>query len=224
MDEWASAAIAGLWTAFLATHVGLSSQRWRPGLVRRLGPTGFLGVYSLVSLALFIPLVWIYAQHKHAGAFLWYGSVFPWMRPGVYIGIALAMTLIVGSFFDPSPASIAPGSGAVRGVLRVTRHPLFMGVGLLGFLHLFVARVHTSDLIFFAGLPIVGLIGCWHQDRRKQETEGEAFQAFLSETSFLPFGRGGVKGLIESPTALVLGIGLTVLLRWFHPQIFGGSA
>lgn len=223
MDSWVTPAISALWILFLGTHAGLSSRTVRPKLVETLGARGYLGVYSLIALGIFIPLVWIYASNKHAGDFLWYGSAIPWMRPWVYVGMVLAFTLIVGGFLNASPASIAPGSGEVRGVLRITRHPLFMGVGLLGLLHLFVARVHTADLVFFAGLPIVGLLGCWHQDRRMLATEGEAFGSFYRETSFLPFGRGGLRGLIDPPTALGIGLAATVVLRMLHPRIFGGA-
>lgn len=223
MDHSAALAIAGLWALFLGSHVGLSSRRLRPWLVDRLTPGGYLGVYSLLALALFVPLVWIYATNKHAGAFLWYGSTLPGLRTVVYAFMALALTLVVGSFLNPSPASIAPGSLEPRGMLRITRHPLFMGVGLFGVLHLLVARIHTSDLAFFGGLPLVALIGCWHQDRRKLASEGEPFRRFYEETSFLPFGAGRVRALIDPPTALLLGIVLTVVLRFLHPRLFGGA-
>ena len=223
MTEGAIPALIALWVAFLASHVGLSSARVRPALIARLGERGFMGLYSLVSFAFFLPLVWVYATNKHVGAYLWYGSAVAGMRPVVYVGIAVALTLIVGSFLDPSPASLAPGSGRLRGVLRITRHPLFMGVGLLGLLHLLVVRVHVSDLVFFAGLPIVGVLGCWHQDLRKRAAGDPELTAFIDGTAFLPFARGGATGLIETPLALILGVGATVAIRWFHPQIFGGA-
>ena len=223
MELWVAPAIAALWALFLATHMGLSSARVRPTLISKLGQTGFLGVYSVLALAIFLPLVWVYATHKHAGAFLWYGSTIGWMRPVVYVLMALAFTLIIGGFLNPSPASIAPGSGEIRGVLRITRHPLFMGVGLFGLLHLLVARVHVADLVFFVGLPIVTLIGCWHQDRRKLDSDDSSFETFYNQTAFLPFGRGNWRGLIDPPIAIAIGIAATVLLRVFHPIIFGGA-
>jgi uncharacterized membrane protein len=223
MDSWVSPTIAALWGVFLATHMGLSSQALRPKLVNALGAGGFLAGYSAVALSIFVPLAWIYSTHKHAGAFLWYGSEFAWMRPVAYLGMALAVTLVVGAFLDPSPASLSPGTGRLKGVLRITRHPLFMGVALFGLLHLCVARVHVADLVFFGGLPIVGLIGCWHQDRRNLATGEGAFREFYGQTAFLPFARGGIRGLFDAPVALVVGIGLTVLVRFFHPMLFGGA-
>jgi uncharacterized membrane protein len=223
MDSWVAPTIAALWALFLTTHVSLSSQRLRPILVKTLGEGGFLGAYSLLALAIFIPLVWIYGTNKHAGAFLWYGSPIEWMRPIVYVAMALAFVLVIGGNLNPSPASLAPGGGLIRGVLRITRHPLFMGFGLFGLLHLCVARVNEAELAFFGGLPVVALIGCWHQDRRKLATDGESFRKFYERTSFLPFGRGDFRGLIDPPLALGIGIAATVLLRIFHPAIFGGG-
>lgn len=223
MESWVTPTIVALWVLFLATHMSLSSQSLRPKLVEKIGPSGFLGVYSVIALAIFIPLAWIYFAHKHAGVYLWYGSTIPWMRPLVYVGMVLAFTLAIGGNINPSPASIAPGDGTIRGVLRITRHPLFMGVGLFGLLHLAVARIHGADLAFFGGLPIVALIGCAHQDRRKLATGGESFRRFYEETSFLPFGRGDFRALFEPPLALGIGVVATLLLRYFHPTLFGGA-
>jgi len=57
-----------LWAAFTATHLGLASVRVEPRLRAKLGDGPFLGLYSLVALAIFIPLVWIYLANRHAGA------------------------------------------------------------------------------------------------------------------------------------------------------------
>ena len=67
----AGAAIVCLWIAFAATHLGLSSLRLRPRLIAALGELGYQGVYSLVALATFVPLVAVYFDHKHTGPLLW---------------------------------------------------------------------------------------------------------------------------------------------------------
>ncbi len=224
MESSATLSILALWALFLGTHMGLSSLTLRPKLVALLGARGFLAGYSVVALATFIPLVRVYGENKHMGAYFWYGSQVGAARPLMYLGMVLALTLCVGAFMNPSPSSIAPGGGEIRGVLRVSRHPLFMGVALIGLLHLAVARVHATDLAFFLGLPIVSLIGCWHQDRRHLATGGERFATFYASTSFLPFARGGFAGFREAPLALVAGIILTVGLRIAHPSIFGGAS
>lgn len=218
----AVAGIVALWIAFAATHVGLSSLRLRPRLVAALGQRGFLGLYSLVALATFVPMVSLYFRNKHAGPQLWNLGAVPGMRWAVYIGLGAALVLAVAGLIRPSPASLIPGPTQVAGVFRITRHPLFMGVGLFGLLHLLVANVNAAELAFFGGLPLFALVGCAHQDRRKLATAGEDFRSFHDQTPFLPFtGRETLRGIAEIPLALVLGVGLTVLLRWLHPLWFG---
>jgi uncharacterized membrane protein len=215
--------IAALWAAFAATHMGLSSQGLRPKLVARLGALGFQGVYSLIALAIFVPMVGHYFSHKHAGPQLWHLGGLPGMRSAMYAGMGLALVLMVGGLLRPSPAAAFPGAGEARGVQRITRHPLFMGAGLFGLLHLLVAPVNAAELAFFGGFPLFAWAGCRHQDRRKLAEGGEAFRRFHAETGFLPFtAPGALRGLREQPLAVVLGIAAAVLLRTYHSAWFSG--
>ena len=64
-------ALIGFWAAlFLMTHLGISSAAIRPRLVGAIGEQPYRGIYSLVSFATFVPLVVVFARHKHAGAML----------------------------------------------------------------------------------------------------------------------------------------------------------
>ena len=211
-----------LWLAFAATHMGMSSLRLRPRLVAALGERGFAGLYSLVALAIFVPLVWIYFGHKHEGPFLWYLGGVPGLRYAVYVGMALTLVLLVGGLARPSPSSMAAGPTEVRGVQRITRHPVFMAAGLYGFLHLLVASVSTTELAFFGGFPVFALLGSIHQDARKRAAPGsEAYRRFCAATSILPDPRGIAAALREVPVPAAIGIGATVALRVFHPTLFG---
>ena len=73
-------------------------------------------------------------------------------------------------------------------------------------------------------MPFLALVGAWHQDRRKLALGVPGFRAFYEATPFLPFtGRDTVRGFRElSPAAVVAGIALTAVLRYFHPSWFGG--
>lgn len=218
----AAATIAGWWLAFAATHVGLSSARVRARLVAALGQTGFLAVYSLLAFATFVPLVRSYFAHKHTGPFLWYLGAVPGLRPVMYAGMVIVLALIAAALLRPSPAAIVPGKSEVAGAYHVTRHPMFMAVGLYGILHLLVARVNASELAFFAGFPLFACLGCWHQDRRKLASGDAAFARFHAQTAFLPFtGPRALQGLREMGLPLALGAGLAFALRWFHGPLFG---
>jgi uncharacterized membrane protein len=215
--------LTGLWVAFGASHMALSSQRWRPRWVAALGERGFLGVYSAIALAIFVPLVAIYFRNKHAGPYLFTLSGVPGLRWFVYVGMGAAFALLVAGLVRPSPAAFAPGSTEVRGVYRVTRHPVLMSFGLYGLLHLCVAAVNASELAFFAGFPVFVLIGTRHQDQRKLATRGPDFRRFYDATPWLPFARpaGVLAALREQPIPIAVGVALTVVVRWFHPALFG---
>ena len=215
-------AILSLWIAFAVTHMTFSSVRLRPRLVSALGDRAFFGLYSLIALILFVPMVSVYFGNKHAGPLLWFLGGSPAVRWLGYLGMGTSLALLVGGLLRPSPASIVPGKAQVAGALRITRHPVFMAVGLFGLVHLVMTPVHAAELAFFGGFPVFAVLGSWHQDQRKLQTAGEAFRNFEAATPFLPFsGADRLRGIGEMRWAIVLGIGLAVLLRMFHPLLFG---
>ena len=70
MDPVAS---IGLWAVlFIGTHLIISSTSIRPGLIAWVGEQPYRGIYSLVSFATLIPLIVVFAGHKHSGPMLWY--------------------------------------------------------------------------------------------------------------------------------------------------------
>jgi uncharacterized membrane protein len=219
-----AAGIAALWTAFAASHMGLSSLRLRPRVVELLGERGFQAVYSVIALGIFVPLLALYFDNPHAGPHLWYLGMTPGIRPLMYALMAVALALVVGGATSPSPASLVPGKGEVKGLFRITRHPLLMGIALYGAAHLLAANVNAAELAFFGGFLVFPLVGCWHQDQRKLATRGESYRAFYDQTPFLPFtGPGAIRGLMEQPVAALVGAVAAGLLRYFHPGLFGGA-
>jgi uncharacterized membrane protein len=219
-----TAMILLLWIAFAATHMGLASVRLRPRLTERLGERGYQGLYSLIALAIFIPLVSIYFGHKHFGPWLWVlprSEILLWI---VYVLNGIALVLLTASFVTPSPAAMGPGKGEARGALLITRHPTFMAIAIWAGSHL-VFNSARSDLAFFGGMVVFSLLGAWHQDRRKLEAGPAEFPSFYAATPFFPFTGSrtldGLRGL--SPVVLVIGVGATVALRWFHSNLFGGG-
>ena len=215
--------IAGLWIAFGASHMVLSSRRWRPRIVAALGDERrFQGLYSLIALAIFVPLVTIYFRHKHEGPYLGRLVETPGLRGLMFIGMGAAFAMAVAGLARPSPASVLPGRTEVRGICHVTRHPVLMALGLYGLLHLFVVSINATELAFFAGFPLFVWFGAQHQDQRKLATIPD-FKRFYEATPFVPFSRpgGALAALREQPIPIALGVALTVVARWFHPMLFG---
>jgi hypothetical protein len=213
----AALALIALWVAFAATHMGLSSLRWRPTLVRMLGERGFAAVYSLIALAIFVPLVRSYFTHKHQGPYLWTLAGVPGLRWVMFAGMALAFALLVGGLVRRSPSSMVPGATEVGGAQYVTRHPVFMAAGLFGLLHLCVVSVHATELAFFGGFPVFAVLGSRHQDARKLAAADDRLRRFHVATSLLPDLRGLPAFVRQAPLPVAAGIGAAALLRWFHP-------
>jgi len=215
-----------LWTvAFAATHMGLSSLRVRPRLVAAMGEAAYLGLYSIVSIATFVPLVMAWLDGIHTGPLLWNLRAVPGVQPACLLVSWLAFTMALAALVQPSPASIGPRSTTrARGLTRITRHPLFMNVGIWALTHV-VLNGFLNDVLFFGGVFTVGLLGCMHQDARKRITEKGTLDEFFAETSLLPFvaiatGRGKLV-LSELPWAgIAVGGAASWALYHYHAQLF----
>lgn len=217
-----------LWILFAGTHTVLSHPPVRRPLVARLGTPGYLLLYSIVGLATFGPLL---------AAFFGYRTphVIPLpllaQTPGIWwatmVLMFFAIMLVVLGFSRPNPVSSLtdkPGSGAL-GVLRITRHPAFMGVAIMGFAHLLV-NYAAIDRVFFGGLLAYSILGCIHQDWRRRQTEQSERGQYFAETSFFPFvailQRRNRLVLRElSPVAVGIGIVVYVAIFFFHARILG---
>lgn len=218
-----TAQIILLWLGFAGSHLVLSSLPVRQRIVARIGENAFRALYSLVAFAFFIPLVWTYFAHKHAGPVFWVISPGPVLRWTIYTGMGIAFVLAAAAFARPSPASVIPGDPTPRGAFRITRHPLLMALVLFGLIHL-IPNGSAADIAFFGGFVAFPLIGAAHQDRRKLATDDGRFRRFYEATPFLPFtGRSTLQGVRELlPTVALIGILATVVVRYFHPSWFGG--
>lgn len=222
-DAWPS--ILGLGLLFAGSHLLLSSRILRPRLVSALGPGGFLGLYSAVALATFAPFAWLWWTHRHGGPLLFFLRDLAALR---ILAAALSLAgvaLVAAALFQPSPLSLGAGSApAARGLVRVTRHALFVGFGLFGLGHLLM-NGWAADLAFFAVLAAFSLVGALHQDARKRSEDPGRFGPFFAETSLVPFAAilAGRNRLVLSELpwpALAAGVAAGWILYLLHPRVF----
>lgn len=213
--------IIALWFVFAGSHMALSANPVRKRLVSAIGEWPFRGVYSLISFATFIPLVWMYFQNKHVAPLLWALPLSPLVVGLLYLGNAAAFIMIAGGYFSPSPAMVGISEMRPRAIHDLTRHPLFMGIGAWGVMHL-IPNGYASDVAFFGGFVVFALIGSWHQDVRLMKSRGDAYRQFVRETPFIPFtGTQTVRGLKGiSARAVIAGIAMAAAIRYFHASWF----
>jgi uncharacterized membrane protein len=222
------AAIA-LWTGlFVGMHFVLSSGPIRARLVGLVGVQPFRGIYSVVAIATFVPMVWVFGHNKHAGAMLWNLRDIPVARGLTWLLMFAAVILLVAGLINPNPAAIgAPSRNRPTGILKITRHPSFSAFVCFGAGHLLM-NGWMGDIIFFSGFAVLGIVGAIHQDHRKLQEIGEPYREFLAATSFFPGGALVSRRIRWSPgdmpwTAVVVGIATGIVLVIFHPLMFGGS-
>ena len=216
-----TAIVVVLLLLFASSHMLLSSRIIRARLVAQLGDQRFRAAYSTVALAFFAPLVYYYLTHRHAGALLWSAPDSVAVEFLLVFVNVIGFVLLVAGVMTPSPASL---TGAPRdepgGAQRITRHPVFMGMGIWALAHV-ISNGHASDVAFFGGIVVFVLVGSWHQDQRKLAEGDKRFERFHATTAFLPFtGREALRGLMElPPLAVVIGVVVAMIARYLHPSI-----
>ena len=218
-----TAFIVVLLLLFASSHMLLSSRRIRTRLVARLGDQRFQVVYSFVALVFFLPLLYYYFTHLHAGPLLWSVPDSDAVEFVLVLANVVGFVLAVAGVMTPSPASLTgTPSDHPTGVHRITRHAVFMGMGIWALAHL-VSNGYASDVAFFGGIVVFVLVGSWHQDRRKLAEGDPRFERFHAATSFIPFtGRDAMRGLMElPPLAAIIGVIIALVARYLHPSIGG---
>ncbi len=203
--------------AFVGTHELLSHPLRRP-LVGALGDRGFLGLYSVVSLA---TLIWAVNAYRHAPDQILWTAPAALHLIGSFL-MLVASVLFAGSLLSPNPAMTGMGGALAReplpqGVLRITRHPMMWSFALWAIVHV-VSSGSLAALILYGGIGFLALFGAAMQDRKKAVQIGDAWGAWTRATSFVPFARGGAwPGWRAGIAGAILFLGAT----WAHPALFG---
>lgn len=219
--------------AFLAIHLLISGTTVRDALVRRLGEGPYMGLFSLISVGLLVWLGFAYAAARAEPWNLAYWGVTEGGRHAQFAIQLVAFLFIVIGLATPNPTSVKQegvlGKGdAVRGVLRITRHPFLWGVALWAVGHLIV-NGDVASLILFGSMLVLALFGTASIDAKRKRALGETWTPFAAQTSNLPFGaivsgrqklKLGEIGLLRPLIALAV----YVALLFGHPYLFGVPA
>jgi uncharacterized membrane protein len=173
---------------FLLIHFGVSGSRLRDALVARLGDASYRGAFSLASL---LGIVWVVYAYRHAPSVPTWGVLIG-LRPAAYVLMFVAMLFVVIGIATPNPTSVgmesqlAQGSGGVRGIVRITRHPFLWGVALWALVHLMI-NGDLASLILFGSLLALSFGGTLSIDAKRRRICGERWPSFAQATSNAPF-------------------------------------
>ena len=126
--------VAGL-ILFLGVHsVRIFAEPWRVRTIARIGEKPWKGVYSLISIAGFVLLVWGYGQARQLGVVLF--------EPPVFMRHITSLLMLVS--FVLLAAAYVPGNH----IKARLGHPMIIGVKVWAFAHL-LANGRLSDVVLF---------------------------------------------------------------------------
>lgn len=148
----------------LLLFLGLHSARVvaegpRQAFIARRGEKTWKALYSVVSIAAFVLLVWGYGQARQQPVVLW--ATPAWTRH-------LAALLTLPSFVLLAAAYV-PGNG----IKARLHHPMTLGVKVWAFAHL-VANNTLADLLLFGGF-LVWSIAVYAAAKRRDRAEGRTY-------------------------------------------------
>jgi uncharacterized membrane protein len=153
------ALVAGL-VLFLGAHsVRVVADPWRTAVIARIGRLRWRGLYSLVSLAGLVLLIWGYGQARLDPVVVWTPP--PWTR--------YATALLVLPSFILLTAGNLPGT-RMKAALG---HPMVLGTKLWAFAHL-LSNGMLADIVLF-GAFLAWAIFDYAAARRRDRAEGTVY-------------------------------------------------
>lgn len=204
--------------AFFLTHSIPIRPPLRPWAVARLGHAGFGIAYSALSLGV---LAWLIAAAGRAPyAPLWDWA--PWQNH-VVLAVMLPVCVILSlAIARPNPFSFGGAQNdrfdpASPGIVRLTRHPLLLALGIWSAAHI-LPNGDLSHVILFGTFAGFAMLGGRLVDRRRQREMGQRWHDLRAALSECPASLS-----LTTDTLLRLAAGLMLYagLIWLHPLVIG---
>ena len=217
---------AGLF--FIGIHICISSTPLRGWLIQRIGVRPYQGVFSLLSLAGIIWLIWSYMMAERLELGQPHSAL-------IFIAVLASMAglwLAILGVLSPNPTAVAQeallqSEMPVRGIVRVTRHPFMVGLALWALAHM-VLNPDTASWVFFGTFFVLAGIGPRLIDAKMAKAYASQWPVFARVTSITPFAaiaRGRNQFVSNEigwwrPLAALL---VVALLIYFHGSLFGAT-
>jgi len=145
---------------FLGVHsVRIVADDWRTTQIARMGEGTWKGIYSLLSLAGFVLMVWGFGQARQTTLVLW--SPPQWTHH-----VAALLTLI---------AFVLLAAGNLRGtrIKHALGHPMVLGVKVWAFAHL-VSNGTLADAVLFGSFLVWAIVD-YASSRRRDRAAGTVY-------------------------------------------------
>jgi uncharacterized membrane protein len=209
---------------WIGIHLGLAGTRLRDAIVALIGDGPFRGLFSFLSIASLVFLVWAWGSSGTTP--LW--STPNWLRWVLVAVMLVAFVLFIASLSGRNPTMIGGEAAIVqppRGIQRVTRHPMLWAFALWAAVHV-IGNGDTAAIVFFGAFLVTALAGMPSIDAKLARRDPATWQALSAATSVVPFAAIAarrnrfVPGEIGWAAALI-GVIAWVLLLMLHPLLFG---
>ncbi len=215
---------------FVLLHLLVSGTALRGALVGIIKEAPYMGLFSLASVGGIVWLSMAYGDAKGLGPVYW--DLGPGARHAGLLIMLLALLLVVPGLLTPNPTSVKQEGAldkpdAVKGMLRITRHPFLWGVSIWALGHL-LANGDLPSIILFGSMLALGVFGTVSIDAKRKKALGAKWDAFAAQTSNIPFGAvlSGRQKLSLGEIGwwrLALAVAIWAALLWAHPMLFGVS-
>jgi len=247
LESWAPGHIEGkynMWTShwvtlyfgilFPLTHSGLASLR--PLGEKFVGARTWRVIFAFPSLCLSYSWITYFIGHAHDGIQYYNGAGNPMLHTLAWCTNFLSFFLLSPSVFNlKEVAAVEPPAYHLweTGMIRITRHPQFIGQMMWSAAHL---GMIGSSFTFLTMALLVGhhWFACWNGDRRYRDEFGDEIwnTVILERTSILPFqaileGRQQLpsdyyKELLRGPYFLIAAG--TIAAYFAHPYMQAGAS
>ena len=145
---------------FLGVHsVRIVGEDWRTRTVARLGDKAWKGIYTLLSIAGLVLIVWGYGQARLLPVPLWANMA--WTR---HLAALLTLVSFIVLF-----AAYVPGN-SIKARLH---HPMVLGVKVWALAHL-VANHTLADALLFGGFLLWAVL-CFRAARARDRAAGTVY-------------------------------------------------
>jgi uncharacterized membrane protein len=177
---------------FLGVHsTRIVADGWRGEQLARLGERGWKGLYSLVSIAAFVLLVWGYGQARQQPVVLWSPPI--WTRHVAALLMLVSAVLLVAAYVPRN---------AIKARLH---HPMLLAVKVWAVAHL-LANGNLADVLLF-GAFLVWAVLDFRSARRRDRA---------AHTVYPP---GTTAGTLKA--LLIGVVAWAVFAFWLHGPLIG---